>query len=359
MPAIPTPTALLQQFRRDIERSSLRARNGLKHLAGIGRAEVGCSPKDLVWERDKVRLYRYQSEHRTVTPPILIVMSLVSKPYIVDLRPGNSLVERLVQRGFDVYLVDWGIPDATDADNSIETYCDDYLPYAAVAMMRASEADEFHLLGYCLGGMLSMIFAAGHPEIPLRSLTLLTTPFDFAEMGAMSSIVRDRRLDLDQLLDATGNVPSDVVLRAVNLPRVTGHASNYAALLDQLDNSEYVAAHQAMHGWATDHVPFPGACFRQIAQSIVRDNLLADNRLVTDRGHIDLSTISCPVLNVVGVKDHLVPLSANEPVRRAIPHAEDLRCDTGHIGLVVGGKAQRSFIPSVMDWIAGHSEEST
>ncbi len=357
MPTIETPTAVVEQFRRDIERNVLRARNGLKHLAGVGRVEVGCSAKELVWERDKVRLYRYDSDHRSLAPPILIVMSLVSKPYIVDLRPGNSFVESLLERGLDVYLLDWGIPDAADADNTLETYCDEYLPYAAVAAMRESARDEIHVLGYCLGGLLSAVFAAGHPEIPLRSLTLLATPVNFAEMGAMTTMVRDERLDLNQFVDATGNIPSEVMLRAVNLMRVTGQASTYAALLDQLDNSEYIAAHQAMHGWATDHIPFPGACFRQIAVSMVRENRLAENRLVTGRGRIDLASITCPVLNVVGLKDYLVPVAANEPILSLIPQLEDLRFDTGHIGLVVGGKAHRSFIPVLVDWLVDHSEE--
>ena len=108
MATMPTPTDLLERIRLDVERNALRARNGLKHLAGVGRPEVGCSPKDVVWRRDKVQLYRYHSPGPTLGPPILLVMSLVSKPYVLDLRPGNSFVEALVGRGFDVYMIDWG-----------------------------------------------------------------------------------------------------------------------------------------------------------------------------------------------------------------------------------------------------------
>ena len=109
---MPTPTDLLERIRLDVERNALRARNGLKHLAGVGRPAVGCSPKDVVWRRDKVQLYRYNSPGPTLGPPLLLVMSLVSKPYVLDLTPGNSFVEALVGRGFDVYMIDWGTPDA-------------------------------------------------------------------------------------------------------------------------------------------------------------------------------------------------------------------------------------------------------
>src|SRR5829696_6727319 len=182
---------LLDRIRRDLERNALRARNGVKHLAGVGRPEVGSSAKDLVWQRDKARLFRYRSDHRTVAPPILLVMSLVSKPYVLDLRPGNSFVEALVARGFDVFMLDWGTPDAADAGNSFETYCDEYLPFACAAALRAANATEIHVFGYCFGGVLALIFAASHPELPLRTLSLMATPIDFTEMGGITTLLRD------------------------------------------------------------------------------------------------------------------------------------------------------------------------
>jgi polyhydroxyalkanoate synthase len=358
VPNAPSPTELLERIRRDVERNALRARNGLKHLAGVGRPEVGCSPKDVVWRRGKVRLYRYRSDRRSLSPPILLVMSLVSKPYVLDLRPGNSFVEALVARGFDVYMLDWGTPDAVEADNTFETYCDELLPYACAATMRSSGVDEVHLFGYCFGGVLSLIFAAGHPEIPLRTLSLLATPIDFREMGGVNAALADSRVDPTDFLDETGNVPADTVLRGMTSSRVTGDASSYAALLANLDDSEYIAAHDAMHGWAHDHIPFPGACFGQVADWIVRRNLLASNGLVTDRGELDLGSIACPVMNAVGTRDHLVPLSSNRPILEVLPQATDIRLEAGHVGLIVGRTAHRVSIPAMADWMESHSDRS-
>jgi polyhydroxyalkanoate synthase subunit PhaC len=353
----PNPATLLERIRHDVERNRVRARNGLRHLAGIGHVEVGCSPKEVVWRRDKVQLYRYRSDRRTLAPPILLVMSLVTKPYVFDLRPGNSFVEALVARGFDVYMVDWGVPDAAESDNTLETYCDEYLPFACAAAMRASGADEIHVFGYCFGGVLSLIFAAGHPEMPVRSLSLMATPVDFREMGAASALVRDERLRLDDLVDETGNVPADAVFWAVSSARVTGDATAFASLLENLESSEYIAAHQAMHGWATDHIPFPGACFRQTAQWLFRENRLAENRLETARGPIDVASLGMPVMNSVGTFDHIVPLAANTPLRDLIPHADHLEFETGHVGLIIGSRAHRVSVPGMIEWIAGHSDE--
>lgn len=353
----PSRATLLDRIRLDVERNALRARNGLKHLSGVGRPEVGCTPKDVVWTRDKVQLYRYHSDRRRLGPPILLVMSLVSKPYVLDLRPGNSFVEALIDRGFDVYMIDWGTPDAADSENSFETYCDEYIPFACAAAMRTSGVDELHVFGYCFGGVLSLIFAAGHPEIPLRSLSLMATPIDFAAMGGMTSVLRDPKLDLADLVDETGNVPADAILRGLTSARVTGDASMYATLLEKLESSEYLAAHQAMHGWATDHIPFPGACFRQTAQWLIRENRLAENQLVTSRGELDLRSISCPVMNAVGTADHLVPLESNRPILEILPDLDDLEFTAGHVGLIVGSKAHRVSIPGMLDWIEQHSDE--
>jgi polyhydroxyalkanoate synthase subunit PhaC len=356
MAALPAQTAMLDRLRRDVERNALRARNGLKHLSGVGRAPVGVSPKDVVWERDKVQLYRYRSDRRTVTPPLLLIMSLVSKPYVLDLRPGNSFVESLIGRGFDVFMLDWGSPDAAESANTFETYCDEYMPFACAAALRTSHAAELHVFGYCFGGVLSLMFAAGHPELPLRSLSIMATPIDFGPMGGMIQLLRDPRTDIGTLLDETGNVPAATMLRGVSMTKVTGDLSTYASLLASLDKSDYVAAHEAMHGWAHDHIPFPGACFRQMVEWIVRENRLAENRVVTSRGALDFTSIACPVMNAVGTSDHIVPIESNRPVLDIVPHVDDLAFDAGHVGLILGRRAHSVSIPGMIDWIAQHSD---
>jgi polyhydroxyalkanoate synthase len=84
------PAELLDRVRRDVERNALRARNGVKLAAGIGRPKLGLTPKELVWSSGHAQLWRYRSDHVSRRPPLLIVYSLVSKSYVLDLQPGNS-----------------------------------------------------------------------------------------------------------------------------------------------------------------------------------------------------------------------------------------------------------------------------
>ena len=159
------------------------ARNGIRVVAGNAGPKVGASPKDVVWRRGRAQLWRYRGGDVRYAQPILIVFSLVSRSYILDLRPGHSAVEFLVDRGFDVYMLDWGEADERDAENSLETYVDGYLPRAVEAVRRESGCDEVTLAGYCLGGTFATLYASAHGDAPVRNLVLLATPIDFAAMG--------------------------------------------------------------------------------------------------------------------------------------------------------------------------------
>ena len=94
--------------------------------------------------------------------------------------PGNSLVEYLVKQGFDVYMLDWGTPGDEDVSLTFENYVLDYLPRAVKKVLKTSHADEFTLLGFCMGGTMSAMYASLFPGAPLKNLILLTTPVNFS-----------------------------------------------------------------------------------------------------------------------------------------------------------------------------------
>ena len=120
------PLGAVDRIRKEVERNSLRARNGIKMVAGVGKPRSGPRPGWVAQRR--ARLYRYRNDDVRYRPPLLIVFSLVSKAYILDLSPGNSFIEHLLGAGLDVYLLDWGVPDERDARNNLEYYADGAIP---------------------------------------------------------------------------------------------------------------------------------------------------------------------------------------------------------------------------------------
>lgn len=353
-----SPADLVGRIRRDVERNALRARNGVKLAAGVGRPRVGVTPKDVVWSRDRCELWHYRSDAVAYRPPVLIVFSLISRSYILDLAPGNSFVERLLRAGLDVFLLDWGTPDERDAANRLEDYTDDYLPAALDAVRRDRGADEVNLLGYCFGGILALLAVAHQPELPVRSLTTIATPVDLSRLGLFADIFRSGDLDLDDVLDEHGNVPPHVLRQAFRVLKPTADLTQYATLLEKLWDDSYVSSYQSMTQWTGDHVPFPGAAARQCVQMLMRENALVTDRLRLGGDAVHLAAVTCPLLNVVAVRDHIVPAEAASPLLDLVGSVEkdELRLDAGHIGLAVGRAAARVTVPRIVEFLQRRSE---
>jgi polyhydroxyalkanoate synthase len=354
-----SPGDLLAGVNRDVERSYLRARNGLRYVRGTTRPKLGITPKEVVWQRDKAQLWRYRGGPVRYAQPLLIVTSLVSRSYILDLLPGSSAVEFLRARGFDVFLLDWGIPDELDADNDLATYVDEYLPRAVAALRRETGCREITLAGYCLGGVLASLYASGHADPGVRNLVLMATPFDFEQMGPMVAALREGRLDPEHLVDETGNVPADVLYRGFFMLAPTTIVAQRATLLENLWNDEFVRGFQAMAQWTRDQVPFPGAAFRDVVDLFVRGNALMEGSLRLGGRQIDFARTGATVLNAMAEKDTVVPRAAAAPAGRLVGRPErrhELLLPGGHVTFGTGRSAFRHTLPGLAEWIAAHSD---
>src|SRR5918998_415378 len=152
-------------------------------LQEIG-VETEATPREVVWTKNKTRLYRYRRADggggKSWRVPVLMIYGFVLKPYVLDLVPGNSLVEYLVEEGFDVYLLDFGISGAEDVGLSIEDLVLDYVQGAVQKVLETSGAREISLFGQSQGGTLCAMYASLFPDGPLRNLVLLSAPTEFA-----------------------------------------------------------------------------------------------------------------------------------------------------------------------------------
>jgi polyhydroxyalkanoate synthase subunit PhaC len=356
VPPVPNPRSVLDRVRLEVERNAMRARNGIRMVAGVSQPGVGQTPKEVVWRAGRSELWRYRSDHIGVSPPLLIVYSLFNRSYILDLRPGNSFVERLLDAGFDVYPLDWGVPDERDSANRLEDYVDDYLPAAVERVRRVSETEQVNLLGYCFGGVLSLLYAAHHLDGPVRSLTVLTTPADFQRLGPLGDLFGGG-LDVETLLDADGNLPGNVILQGFRSLQPTAEITQYVDLWERLWSDEYVATYQAITGWATSHIALPGGVARQVAQ-MVRENPMITDRLVVGGDRVHLSDIAVPFLHVLANRDHVIPEASATPLIGLVgsPEKHELRLDARHVGLLVGRTAAKTTLPTLIDFLRQRSE---
>jgi polyhydroxyalkanoate synthase subunit PhaC len=318
--------------------------------------ETGQTPKATVWTKNKARLYRYEPEKPKKYPvPILIVYALINRPYVLDLIPNNSLIEYLVGEGFDVYLLDWGIPAEEDKELSFEHYVLDYLPRALKKVMRISGSEEFTLFGYCMGGTMSAMYASLFPE-HLKNLVLLTTPIGFTpeSAGIFKPFTSGRFLDPDPVIEAFGNVPATDLLGAGR--RLPGADHPEAETL-RLPREAFTESFLAASEWVDDDVPFPGEAFRSWVLDFYRHDRLARGELALRGLRVDLSSVRVPVLNVAGKEDLVCPPPQSEAAMDHIGSRDKelLVLEAGHVGLMVGPVARRELWPHLASWLGQRS----
>src|SRR5690349_2365277 len=342
-----------------LERQILRTRNGLAYLTGANRPDMAQTPRDLVWKRDKARLWRYRSEARRYAPPLLFVHSLVSKSYILDLLPGTSMIGYLIGEGFDVFLLDWVPPDPADAENTLETYVDEYIPQAIGAVLDEAGADEVTLIGYCFGGVLTLLLASAHPEVPVRNLMVMATPCDYREMGFMSNMFQSHRLNPEDVIDETGLVPAGALDEGFQSMKPTEYVTQRVNFFQNLWNDEFVEGFLAIASWARDQVSFPGGVFRQTVDRLIRGNGLLHGVIPHGRGEVRLSDITCPFLNAYAEQDTITPAASSRPLAGLVGSSDvgELRLESGHIGFVAGRQAAKVARPQIRGWLADHSDD--
>jgi polyhydroxyalkanoate synthase subunit PhaC len=243
-----------------------------------------------------------------------------------------------------------------ESANTFETSVDELMPLAVAAACEDAGTDELTMLGYCFSGLLTMLYLAGHPDAPIRSLVSLAPPIDYAPSSGITKVFATGRLEPEDILDEDGNVPGDVVREAFAMRKPTSDLVTNAALWDNLWKDDYVEGHQAMAQFIREQVPLPGALLRQIVDKLIRGNELAGGGTELGGRRVELRDVKCPLLVVMAERDELVPVESTLALRGFMgPNLEELSLPAGHVGLITGRKAATVTIPHILEWIADHS----
>lgn len=336
-----------------------RAQRASQVLTTDTDPEVGPTPKELVWTRNKTKLYRYISEKpRTHRIPLLLVYALINKPYVLDLTKGGSLVEYLVNHGYDVYLLDWGEPGYEDRNMKLDDYIMDYIPRAVRKVLRRSNVDEISILGYCMGGTMTSIFAALHPELPIRNLIFMTSPFDFKKTGSYGAMLDERYFNIDKVVDTLGVIPPEMIdfgNKMIN-PMATNYGP-YISLYERADNEKFIKSFKLLQKWLNDGIQFPGEAYRQWIRDFYQHNKLIKGEMVIRGKKVNLGNIKANVLNLSGKNDLIAQPHQVEALMNAISSKDkDYKClPVGHTSITFGSQAVKITYPTIADWLEERS----
>jgi polyhydroxyalkanoate synthase subunit PhaC len=322
-------------------------------------AAIGQSPREIVWTHRNTTLYRYRSSKRSYAIPVLLVFALINRPEIFDLRPGNSFVEFLIGEGFDVFLVDWGVPDEEDADMGLDQFVCDELHWAIRETLRESGQEELTLLGWCIGGTLSAMYCALHPEGAVRNAVLLTTPID-PTSSLYARWVGGEHFDVDLVAESYGAIPGAGIDWANKLMKpVTNYWTTYRRLFQGiLEGKDPRTSYQAMAKWVADNPPFPARAYSEWITAMYKQNKLVDGRLRLRGERVDLRRIEQNLLIVTAGADHIAPPEGTVPLLDLVASKDVSHLDRpgGHIGLMAGSKAKNEIWPELAEWLAERSD---
>jgi len=323
------------------------------------KTRVGVTPKDVVWSLNKSTLYHYRpSRKRHYSIPVLIIYALINRPYILDLAPGRSLVSNLVDLGFDVYLLDWGSPGLEDRGLSFGDYVTKYIPRAVKKIQRLSGSREFTILGYCMGGTMSSMYAAIYPDAGLKNLILAASPVDFSYHPYFSQWFRNKYFDLDRLVDVLGVIPGQMIDWGNKMLKpVQNYLSSEVSLWHNSLNAKFTKDWAPVNKWINDGPNFPGEAFRQWIGDLYQKNKMVKGEFILNGYNVDLRQIKANLLAIGATQDHIV---LPEQVRAALDcfgssDKEYYEVDSGHVSLIISGKAAKKTWPKLTDWLDSRS----
>lgn len=363
------PRKLAKGARVAADRALLRFVNGMALLMDGSATPLGDTPRKNILSSGKLSVWRYLPRAdeddtddeasvatRRFPVPILLIPPLMVRPYVYDLRAEHSLVRFLRDAGFDVYLVDFGVPDEGDTDVRLDDYVLDYLPRAVEAVRREQGCDDLSLGGWCMGGIFALCYTAAWHDEHVRNIVTVASPIDFAKMGLLSTLARAGHRQLAALTDRIGNIPGFINANGLKLLAPAKQITRYADLFINLWNEEYVKGHDAMAHWAGDFIPYPQEAFKQLVGDMLVGNRLLEGMQFGERT-ASLADVHCALLAFAGNEDVLAtPASARaildatrsrDPSYREVPG--------GHIGVMVGGRAPERVWGPMAEWLKPRS----
>lgn len=344
---------ILSKLAEEADKAQERAQKASDVLLDDLETDLATTPYEVVCQEDRVKLKHYlpvtKSRYKT---PLLVVYALINRETMLDLQPGRSVVETLLQHGIDLYMIDWGYPTRKDRFLTIDDHVNGYMDTMVDHIRQQHGVDKINLMGICMGGTFSVIYAALHQH-KVKNLVTTVTPTNFdTDKGLLHIWMKG--VDADRLVDTYANISGDVMnfgFLLLNPARLM--LDKYVGFFEHMDNKKFVENFVRMEKWIFDSPDLPGETFRQFIKDFYQKNLLIQSKLKVGGQRVDLKNITMPLLNFYGKFDHLVPPEACELLtdRVGSRDATDVCLDTGHIGIYVSSKCQREFAPRIANWL--------
>lgn len=350
---------IMSKMAENVNNTRARTRKASEIMTSDLDTNIASTPYEVVYQEDRVQLKHYKSKSRIkYKTPLLVIYALINRETMLDLQPGRSVVERFLEDGIDLYMIDWGYPTRKDRFLDFDDHINGYIDNIVDFIRNRSRVDTINLMGICMGGTFSVIYSALHPE-KVRNLVTTVTPTNFdTDKGLLNLWLK--KIDVDSFVESQGNLSADLMnLGFLLLNPARLMIDKYVGFMENMDNKSFVENFIRMEKWIFDSPDLPGEVFRQFVKECYQQNKLIQSRLEIGGMLVDLKKITMPLLNIYGQFDHLVPPeSCNQLVKKVgSKDTEDICLKTGHIGIYVSSKCQELFAPKISAWLKQRDQD--
>ncbi|MEA2347050.1 MAG: poly[(R)-3-hydroxyalkanoate] polymerase subunit PhaC [Thermoleophilaceae bacterium] len=325
--------------------------NAYDMYLGPGLADLTPMSSSILAEAPQRTLRRYRPTRRVRPdrPAVLLVPPLAAPANCFDLRRGCSMVEHFVGMGYPTYLVDYGPIHYENRDLGLEHWTDEVIPEAIKQVSRDTGGRPVQPVGWCLGGIMTLLAVAADPELPVASVAMVASPFDFTQVRMMAPVRRLAKLTGGALGTALyrtlGGAPAPLVSAGFRLTGIDRLVKKPIWLAEHMADRETLAHTQAIDSYMSGMLAYPGRTFGQLYHDFFRVNALANGVLSLGDREIKLADVKVPVLSVAGSADVLAPKAAVHHVGDILPNSPLVRLETapgGHLGVLTGKSAVRT-----------------
>lgn len=294
----------------------------LKQYTDADRKRLGMEPveKSPIYSQASWTLYRCQPAGKSKHLPVLMVPSLINRNYIMDLLPGHSLLESMKSAGLDVFIIDWGAPDAGMGNCGYDHYVSKWVRRAIRQVKKITGVEKIQLAGQCLGGLMAALYAA-HPELKkdVARLFMLTAPIDLEDSGLLAQWTSLEDFDIEKMTSPfQGTVPAHFFHASFPLLDIKNQLGKYRKLLENFDMPGFKTIWEALDIWGSDNVCFAKKAFIELIKDFYQENRFYRGNFIIDGTPVSVKDIDVPTLSLVARDDHVF----NERAARAIHEAK-------------------------------------
>ncbi|GAA5316409.1 MAG: alpha/beta fold hydrolase [Candidatus Pelagadaptatus aseana] len=301
--------------------------------------------------------------------PLVLVPPLGVTTETFDLMPQRSLVRYMVAQGYKVYLVDWGKPTKEHKRLNLRDYSYHMMSEALAKVREHSGSEQLSMMGWCMGGLLCLLHQGQVKDPNIRNIVTVASPIDLQGGGVIAGVSQALngpaqlvknygRMSMKDVDSSLMSLPPWMTTLAFKLTAPVASVTTYWDLLTRLWDREFVESHSTTSDYLNNMLRYPGGVLQDMTAKVIVDNQLAKGKLELSDGTIaELDTIESSLLVFAGQTDHLVPPSIAQASTEVVA-TEDTEFHVapgGHMGVILGSKAQKVVWKESAKWLASRS----